>query len=161
MKRFLSVNVFVLLLVMTVQSSVATEEQAQKSENASNPLAAVNNTDVRVQYFDLADDAERYDFYVFDGSYMVNPKLKLKYELHYWNTDITGSSEKDWESFHLKPIYFAKQGIWGQLKYRLAVGFEWIYDFDNAEKGIGSGSDQLAPLSSDRAIRRSPRCPMT
>jgi hypothetical protein len=147
LKRCLSISICVLLLVTTVQFSFAAEEQAQKSENASNPLAAVNNTDVRVQYFDLGDDAERYDFYLFDGSYMLHPKLKLKYELHYWDTDITGSSESDWESFHLKPIYFAKQGVWGSFKYRLAVGFEWIFDFDNADKGIGSGSDQLAPLA--------------
>ncbi len=29
------------------------------SENASNPLAAVNNTDVRLQYFDLEGGADR------------------------------------------------------------------------------------------------------
>ena len=63
-------------------------------ENASNPLAAVNNTDVRVQYFDL-DGPERYDFFVVDGAYMLTPKLKFKYELHYWDTDVTGRSESD------------------------------------------------------------------
>jgi hypothetical protein len=78
---------------------------------------------------------------------MASPKLKLKYELHYWDTDVTGSSENDWESFHLKPIYFASEGIWGRFKYRVALGLEWIVDFDNADKGIGSGSDQLAPLA--------------
>ena len=86
------------------------------AENASNPLAAVNNTDVRWQYFDLGDSKERNDFYVADGSYMLTPKLKLKYELHYWDTDVTGSSESDWESLHLKPIYFPKQGEWGEWK---------------------------------------------
>ena len=61
-------------------------------ENASNPLAAVNNTDIRLQYFDLGDSTERYDFWVADGAYMLTPKLKLKYELHYWDTDVTESS---------------------------------------------------------------------
>lgn len=50
-------------------------------ENTSNPLAAVNNTDLRYNYFDL-DGPERHDVAI-DGSYMLHPKLKLKYELHY------------------------------------------------------------------------------
>jgi hypothetical protein len=29
---------------------------------------------------------------------MLTPNLKLKYEIHYWDTDMTGSSESDWES---------------------------------------------------------------
>jgi hypothetical protein len=49
--------------------------------NASNPLASVNNTDLRWQHFDLGG-SDRNDFYV-DGAYMLTPKLKLKYELHY------------------------------------------------------------------------------
>ena len=69
---------------------------AYGEENASNPLASVNNTDLRWQYFDL-DGPERNDFWV-DGSYMLSPKLKFKYELHYWDTDVTGSSESDWAS---------------------------------------------------------------
>ena len=52
-------------------------------ENASNPLAAVNNTDVRLQYFDLGG-SDRWDFWAADGAYMLTPKLKLKYELHFW-----------------------------------------------------------------------------
>ena len=118
--------------------------QAYGAENASNPLASVNNTDVRWQYFDL-DGPDRNDFYL-DGAYMLSPKLKLKYELHYWDTDVTGSRENDWESFHLKPIYFPKQGKWGEWKYKLAIGAELIVDFGNDDKGIGSGSDQIAPL---------------
>ena len=134
------------VLIINLSAVAQAEEQGKQHENASNPLAAVNNTDVRVQYLDLEDDAERYDFYLLDGSYMLFPKLKLKYELHYWDTDVTGSSENDWESFHLKPIYFPKEGKFGTWKYRLAVGVEWILDFGNEDKGIGSGSDQIAPL---------------
>jgi len=78
---------------------------------------------------------------------MAHPKLKLKYELHYWETDVTGSSESDWESFHAKAIYFPKQGKRGKMKYRLAIGLEWILDFGNVDKGIGSGSDQISPFA--------------
>ena len=118
--------------------------QAYGAENASNPLASVNNTDVRWQYFDL-DGPEKNDFYL-DGAYMLSPKLKLKYELHYWETDLSGSSKNNWESLHVKPIYFPKQGKLGEWKYKLAVGAELIVDFGNEDKGIGSGSDQIAPL---------------
>jgi len=121
---------------------------AYAEENASNPLAAVNNTDVRLQYFDLGGSAERYDFWVADGAYMLTPKLKLKYELHYWDTDVTGSSESDWESLHLKPIFFPETwvGSLGAWKYKVAIGGELIIDFGNEDQGIGSGSDQIAPL---------------
>jgi len=85
--------------------------------------------------------------------YMLTPKLKLKYELHYWDTDVTGTSENDWESLHLKPIYFPKQGDWGAWKYKLAIGAEWIVGFGNEDKGIGSGSDQIAPLVGVALVR--------
>ncbi|MHC4741316.1 MAG: hypothetical protein ACYS8Z_05365 [Planctomycetota bacterium] len=114
------------------------------AENASNPLASVNNTDFRWQYFDL-DGPERNDIYL-DGAYMLHPKLKLKYELHYWHTDVTGSDENDFESLHIKPIYFPKQGKWCSYKYKSAIGLEWIEDFDNRDKGIGTGSDIISPF---------------
>jgi len=114
-------------------------------ENASNPLAAVNNTDLRIQYFDL-DNSDRNDYWV-DGSYMLNPKLKLKYELHYWDTDVTGVDENDFESFHLKTIYFPTQGKLGSWNYKTAIGAEWIVGFGNEDIGIGTGSDQIAPLA--------------
>jgi hypothetical protein len=120
-------------------------EMADKAENASNPLAKVKNTDIRWQYLDL-DGAEVNDFYL-DGAFMANPKLKIKYELHYWETDISGSSEKDWESLTLKGIYFPTEGIRGSVKYRLAVGLDWIVDFGNRDKGIGMDSDQLGPFA--------------
>ena len=116
------------------------------AENASNPLAAVNSTDLRWQQFDL-DGPERTDYWI-DGAYMLTPKLKLKYELHYWDTDVTGISESDWETLRLKPIYFPETlvGQWGSWQYKTAIGGELILDFDNVEKGIGTGSDQIAPL---------------
>ena len=114
--------------------------------NASNPLAAINSTDIRLQYLDL-DGADLYDLFV-DGAYMLTPKLKLKYDLHYWKTDVTGSRESDWESLHLKPIYFPEKwvGKFGTWKYKTAVGAELIVDAGNEDLGIGSGSDQIAPL---------------
>lgn len=114
-------------------------------ENASNPLAAVNNTDFRAQYFDL-DGSDRGNYWI-DGAYMLTPKLKLKYELHYWDTNLTGSPKNDFETFHFKPIYFPAQGEWGSWKYKLALGGEWILDFGNEKKGIGTGSSQIAPLA--------------
>jgi hypothetical protein len=58
MKKTFTAYVLVLLLVTGTT-------HAYGEENASNPLAAVNNTDVRWQHFDL-DGPERNDFWV-DG----------------------------------------------------------------------------------------------
>ncbi len=115
-------------------------------ENASNPLASVKNTDVRIQYFDNPDGSERWDYWIADGAFMATNKLKIKYELHYWDTDITGTSESDFESIRIQPIYFPKQGTLGKWRYRMAVGFDWILDFNNRDKGIGFGADQIAPF---------------
>ena len=103
--KIFSVYILAFMLVIGVTSAYG--------ENASNPLAAVSNTDIRAQYFDL-DGPERYDYWV-DGAYMLTPKLKLKYELHYWDTDVTGPSKSDWESLHLKPIYFPERMV-GELE---------------------------------------------
>jgi hypothetical protein len=121
-------------------------------ENASNPLAAVNNTDVRLQYFDLGGSSDRYDLWV-DGAYMLKPKLKLKYELHYWNTDVIGSRESGIETLHLKPMYFPTGGEWGSWQYKLAVGLDWIVEFGNEDEGIGTGSDQIAPFVGVALVR--------
>ena len=77
---------------------------------------------------------------------MVNSKFKIKYELHYWKTNVTGTNEKDVNEVRIKGIYFPTQGVWGEWKYKLAVGAEWIVSANNADIGIGSGSDQIAPL---------------
>jgi len=123
--------------------SIATAEEAG---NASNPLAAVNNTDLRWQHFDLGDGKSRDDYFI-DGAKMLSPKLKLKYELHYWDTDVTGMDEDDWSTLNLKFIYFARDGVWKEKPYRLAVGLEWIKDLGDASLGIGPGADQIAPLA--------------
>lgn len=120
---------------------------AQEGENASNPLAAVSNTDLRWQYLDLASGRGRVNDYFVDGAFMANPKLKVKYELHYWETNVTGKSQSGLESALAKLIYFPKEGITqGGTKYRLAVGVDYIHDFDNQDKGIGFGADQIGPF---------------
>jgi hypothetical protein len=134
-------KLFLLAVAFTVFSAF---NLSHAGGNASNPLAPVKNTDTRLQYFDL-DGSERYDYWV-DGALMLKPKLKVKYEVRYWDTDVTGTSESDWESFHLKPIYFpsglvGKVGAWN---YGTAVGGELILDAGNTDKGIGTGSDQVS-----------------
>ena len=113
-------------------------------ENASDPLAKVRNTDLRWQYFDL-DDGHINDFFI-DGAFMASDNLKIKYELHYWETDISGDSEQNIESTTLKAIYFPKDIKGDGRNYRIAAGLDWIVDHGDEEKGIGSGSDQLAPF---------------
>jgi len=115
------------------------------AENASNPLAAVNNVDLRYQYT-TGDLDDRHRGFV-DGAYMVMPTLKLKYELHYVQTNLTGEDERDFEKFVVKPIFFPYQtklgADWGM---RTAIGLEWSVEFDNEDKGIGVGADQIAPF---------------
>ncbi len=118
----------------------------EEAENASNPLAKVKNTDFRWKYFDL-DGPERNDYFL-DGAFMLSEKFKVKYELHFWDTDVTGKDESDWERLKLIGIYFPPQamGAWGQVKYKGAFGLEWDLDMGDRAKGIGTGSDQLAPF---------------
>lgn len=130
----------VCLLVLLTSSSFAAADE----ENASNPLAKVKNTDLRWQYLDL-DGAHLNDIFI-DGAFMANDKLKIKYTLHYWQTNITGQSENGLESAVAKGIYFPAQGVRGNLKYRIAVGVDWIVDLGDTDKGIGLGSDQIAPF---------------
>ncbi len=118
---------------------------ATSEENASNPLAKVKNTDLRYQYLDL-DDGRVNDFFI-DGAFMALDNLKIKYELHYWETDISGDSENNIESATLKGIYFPTEGAWGDVKYRVALGLDWIVDLGEVDKVIGSGSDQLGPFA--------------
>ena len=137
---------FALFIILAVAVSPGSAVESKEGENASNPLAAVNNIDFQYKYIDL-DGPERQEFSL-DGAHMVTPKLKLRYELHYWDTDVTGSSENDWSSVVIKPIWLPIDGLLRNgWKYRVAFGLEWIIDFDNDDKGIGSGSDQLAPFA--------------
>ena len=80
-----------LRLSHTLASALCLVSSAAPAENASNPLAAVNNTNLRFQGT-TADSSDTYDFYV-DGAYMLMPQLKLKYELHYLLTDVTETQQ--------------------------------------------------------------------
>ena len=115
------------------------------AENASNPLAAVNNTDIRYHFFDLGG-ADLQDAFI-DGAFMLRDNLKMKYELHYNSTDVTGTRHSDFEKAMLKAILFPSERklneTWGM---RTAVGLEWTLDLGDTAKGIGSGADTLAPF---------------
>ncbi|WP_171181726.1 hypothetical protein [Ruegeria sp. HKCCA4633] len=119
---------------------------AEAEENASNPLAAVNNTDIRYQYFDLEGDVDRQDAFI-DGAYMLRPNLKLKYELHYNSTNATGTRFSGFEKTNFKLIYFpSQQPLNDTWSVKSALGLEWILDFGEPNEGIGTGSDQIAPF---------------
>ncbi len=130
-----------LLSVLTMSMATA----AGAEENASNPLAAVNNTDIRWQYTE-GDLEDKHRLFI-DGAYMIKPKLKLKYELHYVETDLTGEDEHDFEKVVIKPIYFPYEtklnDDWG---LRAAIGFDLIVEFGNDDKGIGIDADQIGPF---------------
>lgn len=122
-------------------------ELSGEEENASNPLAAVNNTDLRLQYFDLVSDGAHQTDYFIDGAYMLQPTLKFKYELHYWSTNLSGSSQSDFESAHAKLIWFPSQGMFSNgTKYRWALGLEYIHDLGDLDSGIGMGANQVGPF---------------
>ena len=131
------------ILKILLLTSIGTAASAE--ENASNPLAAVNNTDIRYQAFDVGN-SDRQDAFI-DGAYMLRDDLKLKYELRYVSTDVTGKTHSDFEAAVLKAIYFPSQrklsDTWGM---RTAVGLEWTLDLGDTDTGIGSGADTLAPF---------------
>lgn len=143
MKYYISIILLFSQILYAQHSVQEASSQEKKSENASNPLAAVSNIDLVAKYFDLEDgNLKKYSL---EGATMINPKLKFKYEVHYWDIGISGNNEQDLESTSLKLIYFPKEGITvNSNPYRLAIGVEWIYDFDNTDKGIGTGSDTIS-----------------
>ena len=109
-----------LCTVLLTSQAWAADEPA---ETASNPLAKGRNTDLRYQAFDVDDQSHQQTVSI-EGAFMALPDLKIKYEAHYSETDVTGSSERGWEQFSLKGIYFPKEGKWGKWGYRVAVGLE-------------------------------------
>ncbi|MCP3903619.1 MAG: hypothetical protein GY715_08280 [Planctomycetes bacterium] len=111
----------------------------------SNPLASVNKLDLLWTLLG-SGDTDTHDLSA-EGAFMLHPKLKLNYEVHYFATDVTGSSENDWESIRIKPIYFpADLTLNDEWTMRVAVGAEYIHSFDNVDEGIGIDSDIAAPL---------------
>ncbi len=133
------------LLTLSLAPAQLALAESSEAENPSNPLSKSRNTDVRWQYLSLESGDHINDYFI-DGAFMANDKLKIKYELHYWETNTTGKHASGWESMTLKAIYFGQDGQWGETGYRMAAGLDWIIDFGDQSKGIGSGSDQLAPF---------------
>jgi hypothetical protein len=149
--RITLVHAFSALLFALTQAGITAAQDASApaaggqaaAENASNPLAAANNIDLRYQ-FTSADAGDTHDIF-FDGAQMIFPTLKLKYTLHYMVTDVTGQTENDFETLSFKPIYFPYQArLSDDVMMRLAVGGELIIEFGNEAKGIGIGADQAS-----------------
>lgn len=113
--------------------------------DGSNPLAAVNKLDL-IWTLTGAGAAKTHDLSA-EGAFMLSPKLKLIYDVHYFYTDVTGSDEDDWESIRVKPIYFPHdEKLNDEWMMRVAIGAEYIHSFDNVDQGIGIDSDIIAPL---------------
>ncbi len=98
----------------------------------SNPLASVSKVDLIWQHMRRRSGSDRDmgDFGLY-GSTMVHERVKLNLELHYAYTDITGSHKRDWQSLHVKPIWFVLDkplgDTWGM---RVAAGGEYVRDFN-------------------------------
>lgn len=116
--------------------------------DASNPTASVNYNDIRYQAFDLTGAAAGRDRErtALEGAYVPTEGHKFTYELNYWNTDSTGQDESDFESLQAKYINLKPGTLSGGTRYKRALGVEVIADMGDVNKGIGSGTDQIAPL---------------
>ncbi len=119
--------------------------QEAEPENASSPLAKVRNTDLKARFVDI--DGDDLDDYALEGALMINPKLKFRYELRYWETDVTGQQRSGLDSARAKGIYFPGEGKWNDMPYRLAVGLEAKVHFDNQDRGIGQDAHTLIPFA--------------
>jgi len=116
-----------------------------EAAEGSNPLSSVSKVDVLWTF--TKDGGLDFNDFSLEGSTMLHPRLKLNYELHYAVTNRTGRQENDWDNLVIKPIFFPKDlrlsDRWGM---RIATGVELVIDFGNDDKGIGVGSDVIAPL---------------
>jgi hypothetical protein len=123
----------------------AEDEAGEGGAAGSNPLASVNKLDLGWTLTG-SGSSNTHDVSA-EGAFMLDPKIKLAYEVHYSFTDVTGSDENDWESVRIKPIWFpADLELDDDWTMRVAVGAEYIHSFDNVDKGIGIDSDIAAPL---------------
>ncbi len=122
------------------------DESAKSVGAASDPTAAVNFQDLRFRYLDLGGSKFR-RWYNTEGAYMVTPKLKIINELHYWDTDLSGTTESNLESVRIKAIYLTRGPSIGKVRSRWVFGLEWIKELGDASEGTSAGSDQLAPFT--------------
>jgi hypothetical protein len=137
-----------LFLTLVLNGLLVANLYAAGGADASNPTAAVNYSDLRYQSFDLGDTGggDDRDRFALEGAYVLTPAHKFTYELNYWDTDITGRDESGFESLKIRYINLTPGQLSGGLKYKLALGAELITDLGDTDDGIGSGTDQIAPL---------------
>lgn len=140
-----------MLIQDTLGAAEAEESGGESADggggNPSDPTAAVKYTDLRYRYLDLGSSADR-NWLSVEGGLMINPKFKFTYELHYWDTDLTGSSESDFESAHIKGIYIGKgRRLNEKVGYKYAWGVELIENLGDFSDGTGSGTDQIGPFA--------------
>ena len=123
------------------------DEENAEGENPSDPTASVKYTDLRYRYLDLFDGAEL-NWVTAEGALMLTPNFKFTYELHYWDTDLSGSSESSFESAHAKGIYLGTpKRLTDNVGYKFAVGLEGILNLGDFSDGTGTGADLIAPLA--------------
>jgi hypothetical protein len=135
------------MLIMLTGPVVAADSLPPRPNGAaSDPLAVVTFTDLRVTSNELEGGSER-DVFSVEGAYVFHPKFKVNYDANYWRTDVTGSTESGWADFRIKPIYFPRTRIWRGLVYRTSIGLDLRIDTGNVDKGIGDGADQLGVLA--------------
>jgi len=131
--------------VIPLQTAAQTSDSEEQSGSiASNPLASISKIDLIWEYTkDRSTDT--HDMSI-EGSSLVHPNLRLDYELHYFITNNTGSTEQDFETLRIRPVYFfGHDKLNEDWNIKFGIGVEWRLDFSNSEKGIGTGSDQIAP----------------
>ena len=135
--RYIVAFFYVCTLLLSSSLVVAAEQSG--GENAINPLAKVKNTDLRWQRLEL-DGGRVNDFFI-DGAFMAIDRLKIKYELHYWETDVTGNSETDWENDEAIPATGELQlGKNININFALYVdGFVGIGNDRPYDWGVGTG----------------------
>ena len=132
-------------LLLSISPLNSAHAEAGGGANASDPTASVNFVDLRFQAFDLDGTSDR-DRFAVEGAYIITEGHKITYELNYWKTNITGKDETGLESVKMKYINLQPKMLSSGLKYKLAIGVEVIHDLGEVSDGIGSGTDQIAPL---------------
>jgi hypothetical protein len=134
------------ILAAAQPATAQDEDSAPSAGAASDPTAAVNFQDFRFRYLDLGGGNLR-RWYNTEGGYMLSPKLKLINELHYWNTNVSGSNESSLESLHIKAIYLMPGPSIGAVRSRFAFGLEWVKELGDASEGTSFGSDLISPFA--------------
>lgn len=127
------------------ENGLLPEIAEQDGADASDPTARVNFVDFRYRWLELTGNHER-SWYSIETSMMLTHSFKLVAEVHYWDTDLSGRSESDFETLRLRGILLSDPVTIGNVNARLAGGLEWIYNLGDYDKKTSEGADQIAPL---------------